>query len=132
MDLRILKSAVVLIFVPLYHVFCLFVCRLSRSFFHWLSTIWLWCVLVWFPILFFCLGFIELLGSMGIQPRFSTRGHLFAIHPLQGYLAVSGAIFGHHKWVVLLAPSEQIPELLLNILQYTEQPPQQSITQPSQ
>lgn len=55
---------------------------------------------------FFCLGFIELLGSMGLWQWFSNRGDFLLPISLQGCLTMFGAIWGCHKLVVLLASLE--------------------------
>ena len=55
---------------------------------------------------------------------------MLAILTPKEHLAMFGDIFDFHDLKVLLTSSDQRPAMLLNILQRTEQPPQQRIMQP--
>lgn len=60
------KFAFILLFVPLY-IMCFYFLAwmlLRFSFYWWFLVIWPWCDLVLFYLFFFCLGFIELIGSL--------------------------------------------------------------------
>lgn len=63
------------------------------------------------------------MSSRRLWVRCSSHHNTKSMVPSKGYLAVSGDTVGHHVWEeVLLAPSGERSEMLLNILPCTGQP----------